>query len=56
MSESFATRWTIAHQAPLSIGLPRREYWGGCHFLFQVIFLTQGSNPHLLLGRRIVYH
>ena len=20
----------------------------GCHFLFKVIFLTQGSNPHLL--------
>ena len=27
----------------------------GCHFLLQVIFLTQGSNPHLLLGRRILY-
>ena len=24
-----ATPWTIAPQAPLSIGLPRQEYWSG---------------------------
>ena len=29
---SFATPWTIAHQAPLSIGFPRQEYWGGLPF------------------------
>ena len=28
----------------------------GYHFLFQGSFLTQGSNPHLLLGRRILHH
>ena len=28
----------------------------GCHFLLQGIFLTQGSNLLLLLGRRILYH
>ena len=28
----------------------------GCHFLPQRIFLTQGSNPHLLLCRQILYH
>ena len=27
MSNSFATPWTIAHQAPLSMGFPRQEYW-----------------------------
>ena len=27
----------------------------GCHFLLQGIFLTQGSNPHLLHWRRILY-
>ena len=27
MSDSFATPWTVAHQAPLSIGFPRQEYW-----------------------------
>ena len=34
--------------APLSMGFPRQEYWRGCHFLLQGIFLTQGSNPGLL--------
>ena len=41
--------WTIAHQAPLSMGFSRKEYWGGLPFLLQGIFLTQGSNPHFLL-------
>ena len=44
----FATPQTVAHQAPLSTGFPRQENWVGCHFLLQGIFLTQGSNPHLL--------
>ena len=25
----FATPWTVAHQAPLSIGFSRQEYWTG---------------------------
>ena len=24
-----ATSWTVAHQAPLSMGFPRQEYWSG---------------------------
>ena len=28
----FATIWTIAHQAPLSVGFPRQEYWSGLLF------------------------
>ena len=28
----------------------------GCHSLLQGIFLTQGSNLHLLLYRKILYH
>ena len=27
--------WTAAHQAPLSLGFCRPEYWSGGHFLFQ---------------------
>ena len=27
-----ATPWTIAHQAPLSMGLPRQECWSGLPF------------------------
>ena len=29
MSDSFATPWTLAHQAPLSMGFSRQEYWSG---------------------------
>ena len=25
----FATPWTVAHQAPLSVGFSRQEYWSG---------------------------
>ena len=25
----FGTPWTVAHQAPLSMGFPRQEYWSG---------------------------
>ena len=52
----FGTLWTIAHQALLSAGFPRQEYWSGfkkknnagvgCLTLLQGIFPTQGSNPH----------
>ena len=45
----FTTSWTVAHQAPLSRGFPRQEYWSvGCHFLLHGIFLTQGWNLCLL--------
>ena len=32
MSSSFATPWTIAHQAPLSMRFPRQEYWSELPF------------------------
>ena len=28
----FVTLWTVARQAPLSIGFPRQEYWSGLPF------------------------
>ena len=28
----FATPWTVAHQAPLSVGFSRQEYWSGLLF------------------------
>ena len=28
----FTTLWTITHQAPLSVGFPRQEYWSGLPF------------------------
>ena len=32
MSAAFATPWTVAHQAPLSMKFPRQEYWSGLPF------------------------
>ena len=29
----FVIRWTVAHQAPLSMGFPRQEYWSELPFL-----------------------
>ena len=33
MSNSFVSPWTVAHQAPLSMGIPRQEYWSRLPFL-----------------------
>ena len=51
----FATLWTIAWQAPPSMGFSKQEYWSGCHFLLQRIFPTWGLNPGLLHFRQISY-
>ena len=32
VSDSFATPWTAACQAPLSMGFPGQEYWSGLPF------------------------
>ena len=32
----WATPWTAAYQAPLSMGSSRQQYWSGCHCLLQV--------------------
>ena len=32
MPDSFATLWTVAHQAPLTMEFPRKEYWIGLPF------------------------
>ena len=38
---TLATRWTVAHQAPLSMGSSRQEYWSGLQFP------TPGDLPNL---------
>ena len=30
--QTLTTPWTLAHQAPLSMGCPRQEYWSGLPF------------------------
>ena len=44
----FATIWTAACQASLSIDPPGKNTGVGCHFLLQGIFPTQGLNLYLL--------
>ena len=44
----FATMWTATSQAPLSMGLSRKEYWSGLLCPPPGFFLTQGSKQHLL--------
>ena len=52
----FATPWTVAHQAPPSMGFSRQEYWSGVPFPSPGIFLIQGSNPDLPHFRQTLYH
>ena len=40
----FVTLQTVAHQAPLSTGFPRQEYWSGLPFPSQGIFPTPELN------------
>ena len=59
MPDYFVTPWTEACKAPLSLELPRQEYWSGCHFVHQGIFLTR-DRTHVscvsCIGRQILYH
>ena len=41
----FATPWTVAHQAPLSMGFLRQEYWSGQPFLSPVDPPNPGIEP-----------
>ena len=47
MSDS-ATRWTVAHQAPMSIGFSRQEHWSGLPFPPPGDLPDLGSNLPLL--------
>jgi len=51
----FATPWTAACQAPLSMEFSSKNTGVGCHTLLQGIFSTQGSKPSLLRCKQIVY-
>ena len=41
----FATQWTLAHQAPLSMGVSRQEYWSGLPFPSSEDLPKQGLKP-----------
>ena len=43
--QPFASPWTVAHQAPLSTGFPRQEYWSGLPFPSPGDLLHPGTEP-----------
>ena len=45
---TLATRWTIAHQAPLSIGFSRQEDWSGLPFASPGELPNPGIEPQSL--------
>ena len=53
----FATPWTVARQAPLSMefSILGQNTGVGCHSLLQGIFLTQGLNLGPLRCRQTLY-
>ena len=48
MSDSFASSWTVARQAPLSMGFPRQESWSGLPFPSPGDLPDPGIEPSLL--------
>ena len=53
----FTILWSVAQQAPLSMGFIGKNTEVGCHFLLHQIFLIEGSSPCLFnTGRWILYH
>ena len=45
MSDSLRPLWTVAHQAPLSMGFSRQEYWSGLAFPSPVYLPNPGVKP-----------
>ena len=57
VSNSFATLWTAASQAPLSMGLPSQEYWSGLPFPSPGNLPSIGTEPtfpELRMGGSVV--
>ena len=45
LSDSYETTWTVARQAPLSMGFPRQEYWSVLPFLSSGNLPDPGIEP-----------
>ena len=48
----FATPWTIAYQAPPSMGFPRQEYWSGG----AIALSTKASRIHLFHVAPVIFY
>ena len=56
MPDSFATPWTVACQALLSMRFPRQEYWSGLPFLSPRGLPNPGIKPTSPAIQAILYH
>ena len=62
VTKSFGTPWTVTHQALLSIGFSRQEYWNGSTGILVAISFSRESSrtrdqTHVYcIGRQILYH
>ena len=57
--QCFGTEWTVALQAPLSMGFSSQEYWSGLSHLPPRDLPVPGVEPeslHLLHCKGILYH
>ena len=45
VAQSCLTPWTVAHQAPPSMGFSRKEYWSGLPFPSPGDLSNPGSKP-----------
>ena len=54
----FATPWTVAHQAPLSMGFSKQEHWSELPFPSPGHLLDPGIEPSCIscIGRQILNH
>ena len=55
--KTYAIPWTVASQAPLSMGFPRQEYWSGLPFPSLGNLPNPGIEPESpALARQVLYH
>ena len=52
VSDSSATPWTVAHQAPLALGFSGLQYWSASHSLLQGIFPARDRTCISCIGRQ----
>ena len=54
----FAAPWSVAYQAPPSMGFSRQEYWVGCHCLLpsQKLVYRKKSSHHQRCNRNVSAH
>ena len=52
---TLGTPWTVACQAPLSMGFSRQEYWSGLPFPSPGDLPNPGIKPKSLVFRQILY-